>query len=243
MAIKRGVPGVGHYEDQLGLDSTGTYNQNSQWSNSKAQKWAPSYDRFKVPNTTSQLTPGPGQHDTVGDLSHSTQVNSNFHNIKTPSFGIGGRAKWGSRNNTPGPGSYRPPSDFGYVDIILKTRLNQYGGNKDSGTFGKHRNTITNMSYNPNMTGDDVLELVKEQNIELDTFEIREVARSPHNHPRTATKKQAFGRKSTIGAQTVGTSSRLRNTSRTRFMNRNISPTSARNNIMNVTANEDMRSL
>lgn len=54
IAIKRGVPGVGTYEDQLSLDRTGTYNANSQWNNSKAQKWAPAYDRFKVPNTTPQ---------------------------------------------------------------------------------------------------------------------------------------------------------------------------------------------
>ena len=43
-----------------------------------------------------------------------------FHSIKTPSFGVGGRGGWASRNKTPGPGTYRPPSDFGYVDVILK---------------------------------------------------------------------------------------------------------------------------
>ena len=142
-----------------------------------------------------------------------------FHSIKTPSFGIGGRAKWGSRNNTPGPGTYRPPSDFGYVDVILRARLHQTGRKNGGGgtTFAQHRNTITNMSYNVN----DVLDDVKEANLELDTFEIREVARSPRGHPKTAGRKQPFGRKSTIGAQTVGNSSRMRNTSRTRFMNRN----------------------
>lgn len=35
----------------------------------------------------------------------------------TPSFGIGGRPDWANRNKTPGPGSYRQPSDFGYVTL------------------------------------------------------------------------------------------------------------------------------
>lgn len=62
MAIKRGVPGAGAYEDTLALDRTGmgNYNHNSQWNNTKAAKWSPVYDRFHYPRTTPQETPGPG---------------------------------------------------------------------------------------------------------------------------------------------------------------------------------------
>ena len=35
-AERRGVPGAGTYEDTLSLNNLGLYNQNSQWSNSKA---------------------------------------------------------------------------------------------------------------------------------------------------------------------------------------------------------------
>ena len=41
-----------------------------------------------------------------------------YHSIKTPSFGIGDRPSLGQRYKTPGPGTYRPPSDFGYVDHL-----------------------------------------------------------------------------------------------------------------------------
>lgn len=57
-------------------------------------------------------------YDQAGELNKGSQVNSNFHSIKTPSFGVGGRMRLTQRFQTPGPGSYRPPSDFGYVDII-----------------------------------------------------------------------------------------------------------------------------
>lgn len=45
-------------------------------------------------------------------------MNSSYHSVKTPGFGFGERSKLiNTRFCTPGPGSYRPPSDFGYVDV------------------------------------------------------------------------------------------------------------------------------
>ena len=52
MDIKRNVPPPGLYGDQLATDALGLYNQNSEFSNSKAAKWGPPHDRFKVMNTT-----------------------------------------------------------------------------------------------------------------------------------------------------------------------------------------------
>mmetsp|Transcript_3926 Transcript_3926/g.5930 ORF Transcript_3926/g.5930 Transcript_3926/m.5930 type:complete len:211 (+) Transcript_3926:781-1413(+) len=46
-------------------------------------------------------------------------MNSGYHSIKTPSFGVGDRQSMKThRFQTPGPGTYRPPSDFGYIDKV-----------------------------------------------------------------------------------------------------------------------------
>jgi len=42
---------------------------------------------------------------------------SNFHTVKTRRFGTSLRTTSDVRNNNPGPGTYRAPSDFGYVDF------------------------------------------------------------------------------------------------------------------------------
>jgi hypothetical protein len=76
MDIKRNVPPPGAYENQLATDSLGIYNQNSEYSNSKATKWGPYHDRFKVQKTTAQITPGPGTHCQHGELHCGHQVNS-----------------------------------------------------------------------------------------------------------------------------------------------------------------------
>lgn len=68
MDIKRNVPPPGLYGDQLATDRLGIYNQNSEFSNSKAARWGPYHDRFKVLKTTPQITPGPGTHCQHGEL-------------------------------------------------------------------------------------------------------------------------------------------------------------------------------
>jgi hypothetical protein len=76
MDIKRNVPPPGLYGDQLCTDRLGNYNQNSEFSNSKAARWGPYHDRFKVLKTTAQITPGPGTHSQHGELHCGNQVNS-----------------------------------------------------------------------------------------------------------------------------------------------------------------------
>jgi len=63
IAKKKNIPPPGHYNNILKTDKLGQYNFNSEWFNSKAAKWGYPYDRFKVLNTTSQITPGPGTHE------------------------------------------------------------------------------------------------------------------------------------------------------------------------------------
>lgn len=43
-------------------------------------------------------------------------INSMYHSVKSPTFGIGDRPSQAKRFVTPAPGTYRLPSDFGYVD-------------------------------------------------------------------------------------------------------------------------------
>ena len=71
--------------------------------------------RFK---TYATIVPGPGAYEEAGMVANGVQVCSRFHsplvkNLKTSSP----RSRWGEnpRFRTPGPGSYRPPSDFGYL--------------------------------------------------------------------------------------------------------------------------------
>lgn len=59
--------------------------------------------------------------------------------------------KLGTTRETPGPGAYRPPSDFGYLEIIKSPRTSQSPRNSASNSFftnrikgqGDHNKTIT----------------------------------------------------------------------------------------------------
>lgn len=72
-------------------------------------------------------SPGPGAYDEYGKTANGNNFPSHFHTIKSPTFGFGERTDFAIRNKTPGPGTYRLPSDFGHpqtVDInekILKS--------------------------------------------------------------------------------------------------------------------------
>jgi hypothetical protein len=56
-----------------------------------------------------------------GELASGSQINSSYHSIRSPSFRGNPQARVAyelPRFQTPGPGSYRTPSDFGYVDNV-----------------------------------------------------------------------------------------------------------------------------
>jgi hypothetical protein len=46
---------------------------------------------------------------------------SNFHTVKARRFGTSERTSDGVKLITPGPGTYRPPSDFGYIEFKPRT--------------------------------------------------------------------------------------------------------------------------
>lgn len=98
------------------MNRKGVYDVRSEWQNSRAAYWGPKTDRFRKGSNNG--SPGPGAHDQYGELKKGNQAISNYHTIKTPSFGIGEKLKVLFPNKNPGPGSYRMPSDFGYVDAM-----------------------------------------------------------------------------------------------------------------------------
>lgn len=49
-------------------------------------------------------------------------VLSNWKSSNTRRFGTAARMQLKLAKETPGPGSYRPPSDFGYVDSLKSPR-------------------------------------------------------------------------------------------------------------------------
>lgn len=64
--------------------------------------------------------PGPGEYDELGNVASGKQACSNFHSTITKNMGTTEkRTQWGGhpRFRTPGPGTYRPPTDFGYLDF------------------------------------------------------------------------------------------------------------------------------
>jgi hypothetical protein len=65
--------------------------------------------------------PGPGSYDPK-DYMDSNYVLSQWKNASTRRFGTAARMQLKMTKDTPGPGTYRPPSDFGYVDSMKSPR-------------------------------------------------------------------------------------------------------------------------
>jgi len=81
------------------------------------------------------LNPGPGEYEEVGRIAHNfgKQVCTNFHSTIVKNMATTSpRHQWGGnpRFRTPAPGTYRPPSDFGYLEFKNTLRSNLYGGPK-----------------------------------------------------------------------------------------------------------------
>lgn len=73
--------------------------------------------------------PGPGYYEAPGliEQNNGFQLVSNFHSVKARRFGTSMRTTTDSKMVTPGPGTYRPPSDFGYLDFKPKTGYTPHG--------------------------------------------------------------------------------------------------------------------
>lgn len=147
-AMKEGVPGPGMYKDQLALDKVGKYHI-STYNNSKASRFNPG-NRFK--SVQPHPVPGPGTYEQGGLTCKAVQGCSNFHSILTRTLKTTEkqRPEFGGRFKTPGPGTYRPPSDFGYVDNLgspLSPREFNAQGSMTSTNFEKSARRTHNGSF------------------------------------------------------------------------------------------------
>jgi hypothetical protein len=125
MAIKKGIPDPGHYPMVDTINKLGKY-VSSETKNSLCVRWSKD-DRLKylskIDGAKSNF-PGPGEHEAKGNVADlNGSYLSHFHSLtEQRGFGTKTAVRISSthqspRFNTPGPGHYRPPSDFGYVDF------------------------------------------------------------------------------------------------------------------------------
>lgn len=97
--------------------------------NSKASRWGKD-EKLKLPPSTLYQNPGPGYHECTGNIGDNLgyQTSSNFHTIQTRQFPKADKPNWNTMYMgvhktpvfNPGPGTYQPPSDFGYVTLSPK---------------------------------------------------------------------------------------------------------------------------
>ena len=126
IARKRNVPPVGGYEPGLAMNGKGEYNTISEWVNNKAVYWGKDQDRFYYWKDANG-NPGPGDHRSTGEASNAKQFISNFPTSKVSQFTTVPKFHIPFPNKNPGPGEYRLPSDFGYIEYVRnpETRKNK----------------------------------------------------------------------------------------------------------------------
>lgn len=118
---KMKIPGPGKYPVTFCISETGNYFL-SKYKNSGVKNFSKLDNRCK---TTENRVPGPGHYDTSkADLSPTGRyVTSKIHNCLNRRFeGFSGRGEIADRKNTPGPGNYKLPSDFGHY-VSKKTNI------------------------------------------------------------------------------------------------------------------------
>lgn len=107
------VPGPGAYDVKFS-NSSGTYVLSSHQS-LRSHKFAPStLPRFE--KQAVNITPAPGSYNVEkGFLKNFTSL-SNFKSASVTTFPTSPRNFFNDKTETPGPGTYRYASDFGYYD-------------------------------------------------------------------------------------------------------------------------------
>ena len=112
------MPGPGLYGNGLELNKMGVYVL-STVENSRATKWSPSKQRFADADYYRKDLPGPGNYQ-PSDYNSSTgmYITSKFRNRGSIQYrnDISKKIER-TKTDTPGPGSYLAPSDFGYLDL------------------------------------------------------------------------------------------------------------------------------
>jgi len=116
IVAKMNVPGPGHYGFGIETSKYGNYPL-STIENNKAAQWSPS-ERFTDTNRHNREKPGPGEYY-PSDKSQGMYLLSNFKNYGTKVYRHDTAIKQKRKKllDTPGPGTYMPPSDFGYLEL------------------------------------------------------------------------------------------------------------------------------
>jgi hypothetical protein len=86
-------------------------------ANSRAANWSPNKNRFVDENQYKKGIPGPGEYnpsDYSGSFGYILSTNKNMGSVKIK---LDSYRKSSRLTATPGPGSYVPPSDFGYLEM------------------------------------------------------------------------------------------------------------------------------
>lgn len=112
------MPGPGIYGNGLELNKMGVYVL-STVENSRATKWSPSKQRFTDADYYRRGTPGPGNYN-PSDYNADTcsYITSKFRNRGSIQYRHDITKKIErTKTETPGPGSYIAPSDFGHLDL------------------------------------------------------------------------------------------------------------------------------
>jgi hypothetical protein len=118
--IKNNVPGPGHYGQGIEINKYGVYSI-STISNTRAANWSPSKKRFVDENRLKKDIPGPGVYnpsDYSGSVGYILSTNKNVGSVKIKLDSYRKTQRDNETDHTPGPGSYVPPSDFGYLEMF-----------------------------------------------------------------------------------------------------------------------------
>lgn len=118
--MRKNIPGPGHYGQGIEINKYGVYRV-STIENTRAAAWSPSKKRFEDDLRHKRTLPGPGDYYPSDQLAGQYLL-SNFKSYGTRKY-VPDAHQNSSRNytplksDTPGPGQYLAPSDFGYLEM------------------------------------------------------------------------------------------------------------------------------
>ena len=120
--IKKNIPGPGTYGMGIEINKYGVYNL-STISNSRAANWSPAKERFNKQELKEKIkVPGPGSYN-PNDYDGVQYLLSNFKTYGTRKYmkdsysGSKRLSLVNTKADTPGPGTYVAPSDFGHLEF------------------------------------------------------------------------------------------------------------------------------
>ena len=143
--------GPGTYGYGIEINKYGVYGL-STIENSRAAAWSPSKKRFVDDLRHKKNLPGPGDYDPSDQIGGTSQyLLSNFKSYGTrkymPNTQHSSRGPAPTKSETPGPGTYQAPSDFGYLELNKPTSPRSPGRTARTATIlssrgGARRNSL-----------------------------------------------------------------------------------------------------